>query len=79
LMAPEVLARYKRGETMETARVPINMVDLPLGATEDRVCGTIDIAHLEANVMSIEKPPLSAEKMARLRQLFGHIATSIGN
>jgi magnesium chelatase subunit I len=43
LMAPEVLARYKRGETMETARVPINMVDLPLGATEDRVCGTIDI------------------------------------
>jgi aryl-alcohol dehydrogenase-like predicted oxidoreductase len=43
------------------------------------VCGTIDIAHLEANVMSIEKPPLSAEKMARLRQLFGHIATSIGN
>ena len=23
--------------------MPINMVDLPLGATEDRVCGTIDI------------------------------------
>ena len=43
------------------------------------VCGTIDLAHLEANVMSIEKPPLSAEKLARLRQLFGHIATSIGN
>jgi len=43
LMAPEVLAKYKAGEKMEVAKVPINMVDLPLGATEDRVCGTIDI------------------------------------
>jgi magnesium chelatase ATPase subunit I len=43
LMAPEVLAKYKAGEALETAKVPINMVDLPLGATEDRVCGTIDI------------------------------------
>ena len=43
LMSPEVLAKYRAGETLETAKVPINMVDLPLGATEDRVCGTIDI------------------------------------
>ena len=43
LMAPEVLAKYKAGEALETTKVPINMVDLPLGATEDRVCGTIDI------------------------------------
>ena len=43
LMSPEVLAKYKAGETLETTKVPINMVDLPLGATEDRVCGTIDI------------------------------------
>ena len=43
------------------------------------VTGTIDAAHLEANVRSLEKPPLSAEKMARLRELFGHIDVSIGN
>jgi len=43
LMSPEVLAAFKAGDTLETVKVPINMVDLPLGATEDRVCGTIDI------------------------------------
>lgn len=43
LMSPDVLAAYRAGEALETSRVPINMVDLPLGATEDRVCGTIDI------------------------------------
>jgi len=43
LMSPEVLEAFRRGDTLETTQVPINMVDLPLGATEDRVCGTIDI------------------------------------
>jgi len=43
LMSPDVLAAYRAKEPLETAFVPINMVDLPLGATEDRVCGTIDI------------------------------------
>ena len=43
LMSPEVLEAYKAGKTLESTKVPINMVDLPLGATEDRVCGTIDI------------------------------------
>jgi Mg-chelatase subunit ChlI len=33
LMAPEVLAKFRAGEALETARIPINMVDLPLGAT----------------------------------------------
>lgn len=28
---------------LQTRATRINMVDLPLGATEDRVCGTIDI------------------------------------
>jgi hypothetical protein len=32
-----------RRNKLDTVQVPINMVDLPLGATEDRVCGTIDI------------------------------------
>jgi magnesium chelatase subunit I len=43
LMSPDILALYRAGEKLETTKVPINMVDLPLGATEDRVCGTIDI------------------------------------
>ena len=43
LMSPDVLAAFRAGENFETVKVPINMVDLPLGATEDRVCGTIDI------------------------------------
>lgn len=28
---------------LKTERIPVPVVDLPLGATEDRVCGTIDI------------------------------------
>jgi hypothetical protein len=32
-----------RGACLQTRTTRINMVDLPLGATEDRVCGTIDI------------------------------------
>src|ERR1043165_6768840 len=28
--------------TFETSKRPVPVVDLPLGATEDRVCGTID-------------------------------------
>ena len=43
LMSPDVLSAYRAKQPLETSFVPINMVDLPLGATEDRVCGTIDI------------------------------------
>ena len=43
LMSPDVLSAFRAGKTIPTTKVPINMVDLPLGATEDRVCGTIDI------------------------------------
>merc|ERR1719199_1248983 len=43
LMSPDVLKLFREGSPLETTKVPINMVDLPLGATEDRVCGTIDI------------------------------------
>ena len=43
LMSPDVLSDFRAGNELEIKKVPINMVDLPLGATEDRVCGTIDI------------------------------------
>ena len=43
LMSADVLTRVSNNETLETERIKIPMIDLPLGATEDRVCGTIDI------------------------------------
>src|SRR5210317_174469 len=43
LMGNEVKTAVQNGETLETEFIKIPMVDLPLGATEDRVCGTIDI------------------------------------
>ena len=43
LMSEDVRRRFQSGETLEKATKRITMIDLPLGATEDRVCGTIDI------------------------------------
>ena len=44
LMSAEILEQLRvDSETLETELIKIPMVDLPLGATEDRVCGTIDI------------------------------------
>merc|ERR1712178_580170 len=43
LMSAEVRAKKREGEEMEVSLIKVPMVDLPLGATEDRVCGTIDI------------------------------------
>jgi magnesium chelatase subunit I len=43
LMGNEVKLAIQNNEILETEFIKIPMVDLPLGATEDRVCGTIDI------------------------------------
>lgn len=43
LMSEEVRQRMKAGESLPVGSMKIPMIDLPLGATEDRVCGTIDI------------------------------------
>jgi len=43
LMSNEVKAAVQNGEAIESESIKIPMIDLPLGATEDRVCGTIDI------------------------------------
>ena len=42
-MSEEVRNRLRAGEALPVGSMKIPMVDLPLGATEDRVCGTIDI------------------------------------
>eukprot|EP00199_Chlamydomonas_sp_CCMP681_P002091 CAMPEP_0119108540 /NCGR_PEP_ID=MMETSP1180-20130426/15022_1 /TAXON_ID=3052 ORGANISM="Chlamydomonas cf sp, Strain CCMP681" /NCGR_SAMPLE_ID=MMETSP1180 /ASSEMBLY_ACC=CAM_ASM_000741 /LENGTH=414 /DNA_ID=CAMNT_0007094165 /DNA_START=47 /DNA_END=1291 /DNA_ORIENTATION=- len=43
VMSEEIRLRMKAGEVLKIGTMKIPMVDLPLGATEDRVCGTIDI------------------------------------
>merc|ERR1719222_1552722 len=42
-MSDEVRQRVAGGEELPVSYKKVPMVDLPLGATEDRVCGTIDI------------------------------------
>ena len=39
----ECLARRASGERLRTVKVPVPVVDLPLGATEDRVVGSLDL------------------------------------
>ena len=43
LMSDAIQESLNRSETLETTLMNVPMIDLPLGATEDRVCGTIDI------------------------------------
>ena len=43
LMSEEVANKIKNDHKLETETKKIPMIDLPLGATEDRVCGTIDM------------------------------------
>lgn len=43
LMSTEVKERVDRGEEVKTRTAKTPLVELPLGATEDRVCGTLDV------------------------------------
>lgn len=43
MMGPEALRRHQAGETLPAAHARTPLVELPLGATEDRICG----AHLD--------------------------------
>ena len=43
LMSEEIRNKVEKGESVSIAKKKVSMIDLPLGATEDRVCGTIDI------------------------------------
>ena len=61
LMSSEVLARYQNNEKLETERIKIPMIDLPLGATEDRVCGTIDIEKALTEGIKAFEPGLLAK------------------
>jgi magnesium chelatase subunit I len=49
------------GETVPVSRKKVPMVDLPLGATEDRVCGTIDIEKALVEGVKAFEPGLLAK------------------
>tara|TARA_B110000967_G_scaffold131644_1_gene134426 strand:+ start:1731 stop:2792 length:1062 start_codon:yes stop_codon:yes gene_type:complete len=61
LMGNEVKLSIQKGESLETEYIKIPMVDLPLGATEDRVCGTIDIEKALTDGIKAFEPGLLAK------------------
>lgn len=56
----ECFRRLASGEKLQRARGPIPVVDLPLGATEDRVCGSIDIQRALGEGLKAFEPGLLA-------------------
>ncbi|MCC5862290.1 MAG: magnesium chelatase ATPase subunit I [Gammaproteobacteria bacterium] len=58
---PRVGRRRMRPEELDIETVPVPVVDLPLGATEDRVCGTIDIEQALTSGVKAFEPGLLAQ------------------
>jgi magnesium chelatase subunit I len=61
LMSDEVRDRTLSQTEIKIARKKVQMVDLPLGATEDRVCGTIDIEKALSEGVKAFEPGLLAK------------------
>ena len=61
LMSSDVLNSIQNDIELETALINLPMVDLPLGATEDRVCGTIDIEKALTEGVKAFEPGLLAK------------------
>ncbi len=61
LQSSEVRQFIEQGETLITEGKQVPMVDLPLGATEDRLCGTIDIEKALAEGVRAFEPGLLAK------------------
>jgi magnesium chelatase subunit I len=61
LMGNEVREAIQNNQLIETELIKIPMVDLPLGATEDRVCGTIDIEKALTEGIKAFEPGLLAK------------------
>lgn len=60
-MSPYVKEALQKGESVETQQIGIPMVELPLGATEDRICGTIDIEKALTEGIKAYEPGLLAK------------------
>jgi len=61
LMGNEVKLAFQNNQLLETEFLKTPMVDLPLGATEDRVCGTIDIEKALTEGIKAFEPGLLAK------------------
>lgn len=61
LQSTEVRARAEQGEELPVEPRQVPMVDLPLGATEDRLCGTIDIEKALSEGVRAFEPGLLAK------------------
>ena len=61
LMSKDVREKIKKKESLPIIKKKISMVDLPLGATEDRVCGTIDIEKALTQGVKAFEPGLLAK------------------
>ena len=61
LMSDEVKTAVLNNEEVEVSKKKVPMVDLPLGATEDRVCGTIDIEKALTEGVKAFEPGLLAK------------------
>jgi magnesium chelatase subunit I len=61
LMGDEVRQQVQQGTEVEVVKKKVIMVDLPLGATEDRVCGTIDIEKALSEGVKAFEPGLLAK------------------
>jgi len=61
LMSDEVKTAILNNEEVEVSKKKVPMVDLPLGATEDRVCGTIDIEKALTEGVKAFEPGLLAK------------------
>ena len=61
LMSEEVRKKIANNEKLVIKYAKVPMIDLPLGATEDRVCGTIDIEKALAEGVKAFEPGLLAK------------------
>lgn len=61
LMSDEVRQKVDQGADIPVELKKVQMVDLPLGATEDRVCGTIDIEKALSEGVKAFEPGLLAK------------------
>ena len=61
LMSDDVLDKVKNNQEISVIQIKTPMIDLPLGATEDRVCGTIDIEKAISEGKKAFEPGLLAQ------------------
>ncbi|MDY6783243.1 MAG: magnesium chelatase ATPase subunit I [Cyanobacteriota bacterium] len=61
LMSDDIRQKKADGLSLTTLQKKVSMIDLPLGATEDRVCGTIDIEKALSEGVKAFEPGLLAK------------------